>query len=70
MKAERLVLRAKHSKEKKALEKLVRDLIHDLHKLRGLNRELVARIEELEGKDSLIVKPTMQQTTQIITQGA
>ena len=69
MRVERLVLRAKHNKEKKDLEKLVRDLIHDLHKLRGLNRELVARVEELEGKDNLIVKPTMQQTTQII-QGA
>ncbi|MGL5935312.1 MAG: hypothetical protein ACRCZI_06775 [Cetobacterium sp.] len=67
MSVERVVLRAKYNKEKKALEKLVRDLIHDLHKIRGLNRELVARVEELEGKDNLFIKPTIQETSKIIT---
>jgi len=48
MKAERIVLRAKYKKHKKTLEQIIQNLLHERHTLRGLNRELVARIEVLQ----------------------
>lgn len=66
MRAERIVLRAKHLMARKGLEAMIKKLIAENQELRRLVGELRAEIEKQDNDAKLIRPATMQEASKIL----
>lgn len=68
MRAERIVLRAKHLAVRKNLERMINAMARDIAVLKKENHRLSQKLAEYENNDKLVRPATMAEASRILVQ--